>query len=96
MKLTEAEYEALRLVMHRALLETDVEGKTRTDPVGQLIPGIAIFRKLAKHGLIYLTDEDPIILDGGVVFYPTPMWDVNDRATAQAAIDLYEGKGITK
>ncbi len=65
--LSEAEIEALRLM--RAGIHTMVNripDKTYRDGVGIVTPGMAVYRRLAKKGLCYQTEEEP--LEDGFVF----------------------------
>ncbi len=65
--LSEAEVEALRLM--RTGFNTMVNripDKTYRDGVGIVTPGMAVYRRLAKKGLCYQTEEEP--LEDGFVF----------------------------
>jgi hypothetical protein len=55
-----------------AVLVSEVPDKNVRGVFG-LEPGMTIFRKLEKKGLIIITEEEPIQLDDGMWFEFTPM-----------------------
>lgn len=62
-KLSEAEIEALLLLKRESsILVSHIDDKTSYDSFGHKVPGMAIFKKLAKKGLCFQTVEDPVQL----------------------------------
>lgn len=73
-KLSEAEENALELIKRDGcLLASRISDRTDLDVFGNVIPGMAVFKKLEKKGLIFFTEEEPLILDDGTEFYFTPL-----------------------
>jgi hypothetical protein len=59
MQLSEAEYNALRYVnRHGSILVTKIDSKNSRDVFGEIVPGMAVFKKLEKKGLLVFTEED--------------------------------------
>lgn len=59
MELSSSEKIALALMgRKRSILVTSIPDKNDTDVFGDTIPGIAVFKKLEKKGLIFFTEED--------------------------------------
>jgi len=50
------------------VLITSVPDKNERDHIGVFTPGLTLFKKLAKKGLVYFTIEDPLVLDDGTEF----------------------------
>jgi hypothetical protein len=62
-KLTANEIEALRNLQQQGggVLTTSVPDKNDKDPVfGTVEPGIPVYRKLERKGLVFFTEEEPI------------------------------------
>ncbi len=67
MKLTRAEIAALEMIERGSILTTAICDKTNTHHVfGNVNPGIGVFKKLEKKGLLFFTEEDP--MPDGFVF----------------------------
>lgn len=60
-KFSEAEIEALRMASQSSLFK-DISEKTERCGF-EIIPGIRVFQKLEKEGLLYITEEDLIFED---------------------------------
>ena len=69
-KLSEAEEAAIELLREHQgeILTTAIESKNSRGAFGSIVPGIAVFKKLEKKGLVFFTIEDPIVLDDGTEF----------------------------
>lgn len=77
MELSEMEREALEWLKGQggSVLVTAVPEKNTRGVFG-IEPGMTIFRKLEKKGLVIITDEEPIQLDDGSWFEFTPSVDL--------------------
>lgn len=64
-KLSEAEENALEILKLAGggMLITQIPEKTYRNMFGQPEPGLAIYKKLEKKGLVYFTEEEPCFLD---------------------------------
>lgn len=80
-KLSEAEEEAFRRV-RKGILTSSIPSKTITDAVGSLEPGMGVYRKLIKKGLVFETEEEPVYFDDGDQFDPTPMIEFTEEGEA--------------
>lgn len=59
--LSQAEFDGLRWLSSGACnLISMISEKTEHDVFGNPVPGMAIFRKLAKRGYCYQTEEEPV------------------------------------
>lgn len=69
-QLSEAEQNAIVLLRERGgeMLTSDIDSKNSRDVFGSIVPGMNVFKKLEKKGLVYFTIEDPILLDDGTEF----------------------------
>lgn len=62
-KFSEAEIEALILLRKESsILVSHISDKTEVDSFGNKVPGMSIFKKLAKKGFCFQTEEEPIQL----------------------------------
>jgi len=52
-----------------SMLVSYIPDRTGTDELGEIDPGIAVYRRLEAQGLLVLTEEEP--LDDGFLFTPT-------------------------
>lgn len=70
MKLSEAELNALEWLKGEggSLLTSKIEDRNEKDVFGRIHPGIGVFRKLERKGLVYFTEELPVVLDDGLEF----------------------------
>lgn len=77
--MTEAELNALKFLTERggSVLVTEIPDRNEKGLWGETIPGIRVYRKLEKQGLIILTEEEPIDIDGEP-FEFTPMVEITD------------------
>jgi hypothetical protein len=73
--LSEAELNAIDFLKqrHGCCLISEIDDKTSTDVFGMKVPGMTIFKKLAKKGLLYFTEEDPVDFGFDEPFTFTPM-----------------------
>ena len=80
MATSESEYEALKFLADNcgSVLITDIGNKTETDVFGFKIPGIRIYKKLAKAGHVLFTEEESIDIGDGEPFDFTPMVEITD------------------
>lgn len=61
MDLSEAEIAALRWVRESpCTLVSRIPDKTSTNEFGDPVPGMAIFRRLERKGLLFQTEEEPV------------------------------------
>jgi hypothetical protein len=74
--LSEAEERALALAADGVLI-TKVPDRTEKDVFGNPEPGLRVFAKLEKAGLLFQTEEDPIDIDGEP-FHFTPTFEITD------------------
>lgn len=59
MELSTAEKNALSYISRKlSILVTSIPEKNDTDVFGEVIPGITVFKKLEKKGLIFFAEED--------------------------------------
>lgn len=59
MQLSTAECNALAYVsQRRSILVTNIDAKNSRDVFGDIVPGMAVFKKLEKKGLLIFTEED--------------------------------------
>jgi hypothetical protein len=76
---SEAEITALRLIHDKGgVLISHVSDKNEIDVFGNVIPGIRVFAKLIKKGLVFITEEEPFTLDNGEVFCFTPTYELTE------------------
>lgn len=75
MKLTATEEAALEILKHEGgcLLSSKIPNRNERGVFGEIIPGMGAFRSLEKKGLIFFTEEEPIILDDGTEIDLTPL-----------------------
>ena len=61
--LSEAEENAIAFLKHKggSCLVTDVSEKNSRGLFGEAVPGMTIFKKLEKKGLVNITEEEPIL-----------------------------------
>ena len=82
MKLSEAEFEGLRLIRDQyngAMLMYHVPDKNEKDLFGFIIPGIRVYKKLEEKGLVVITEEDTVVFDDGTEFDFTPQIEITDE-----------------
>lgn len=79
-ELSEAEYEALAYLVANsgAVLITAIGDKNETGLFGELVPGMRVYKRLAKAGHVLFTEEEPIDLGDGEMFDFTPMVEITD------------------
>lgn len=75
--MTEAEIAALELA-ERCTLASKIPDNTETDALGAVTPGWRVIRKLEKAGLLYVTEEEPLDVDG-TMFEFTPSVELTDE-----------------
>jgi hypothetical protein len=70
MNLSESEQNALDWLRQEGgeMLTSKIEEKNYRDVFGCTVPGMGVFKKLEKKGLVYFTEEDPIIGEDGSEF----------------------------
>lgn len=84
---SETESSALKFLAENggSVLITSIPDKTSRDLVfGNTIPGIRVYQKLEKLGLLYITEEEPD--ETGFTF--TPMVELTDEGTLVAKKEL--------
>jgi len=81
MKLSESEFRALEILQENegAVLVTQVPEKNDKDLYGWVLPGLNVYKKLDKKGLVIITEEEPIVFDDGEEFTFTPMIELTDE-----------------
>lgn len=90
--LSQAEFEGLMWLNSTPCnLITMIADKTEMDVFGNKVPGMTIFRKLAKRGYCFQTEEDPVRFTDDpeeVPFEFTPSMELSDegRAALKAAM----------
>lgn len=74
MDLSEMEQQALDWLKEKggSVLVSSVEHKKNTRGVFGFEPGMTMFKKLEKKGLVIFTEEEPVQLDDGSWFEYTP------------------------
>lgn len=79
--LTPNERRALEIVRNYggSVLISIVPDKTEKGVFGDIEPGLSIYVKLAKRGLVVITEEDPITLEDGSEFTFTPAIEITDE-----------------
>jgi hypothetical protein len=82
--LSEPEWTALRQC-RTGLLVSHVPDTTSRDVLGDSLPGKRIFSRLVHKGLLIETDEDPILLEDGTPFFPTPTYELTQAGTTLLA-----------
>lgn len=74
MKLSEAELEAIEWLKYEggSMLVTHIPSKSERGILGETVPGMAIFKKLEKKGLVFFSieDEEPFADLPGFSFTP--------------------------
>lgn len=72
--LSASEVEALDWLQSRggSVLVSRVPDKNERDHIGMFTPGLTVFRKLEKKGLVFFTVEEPFELPDGTIFEFTP------------------------
>lgn len=72
-----------------AMLETKIPERNERGMFGDVVPGMRIYRKLDKKGLLYFTEEEPMDLPGdplhGFTFTPEVYITDEGRAALVAA-----------
>lgn len=78
--LSEMEIAALGFLVNRggSVLVTAIPDKTEPGLFGEKMPGMPVFKKLDKRGLVVLTEEEP--MEDGFQF--TPMAELTDTGKA--------------
>lgn len=61
-KLSEAEILALENA-RKVILITDVPSRNERDVFGQNQPGMSVYKRLEKRGLLIITEEDSILIE---------------------------------
>lgn len=81
--LTESEYAAMRLLKEsQSIMLYNIETKTYVNCIDIVVPGMAIFKKLIKKGLCYITVEDP--MEDGTEF--SSSIDLTDKGVAMLPV----------
>jgi hypothetical protein len=76
MKLTATEQIALGNA-RQDFLVSHIPDKNIADPLGDVTPGLRVYKSLEKKGLLFFTTEDPIDL-GGELLTPTASVTLSD------------------
>ena len=78
--LSEGEIIALTLLRDRgSLFEYEVDSKNDIDVFGFPVPGKRVFNKLIKKNLVFLTEEEPIVLENGEEFQFSSTYELTDE-----------------
>jgi len=84
--LSQAEFEGLMWLKNTSCnLVSMIADKTELDFFGNKVPGMTIFRKLAKRGYCYQTEEEPVRFTDDpdeVPFDFTPSMELTDEGRA--------------
>ncbi|MBI6883088.1 hypothetical protein [Pseudomonas putida] len=83
--LSSAEISALKWIRKGAGTEVSrIEEKASESMWGDVVPGMAVFKRLEKKGLCYQTLEDPILLDeeDGETFEFSSTMELTDEGLA--------------
>lgn len=82
-QLSEAEFGALEFIASNGgeVLESRVEPTNKKDCFGNVIPGMTVFRRLEKAGLVFFTEEDSIEVAGLPDFTFTPSICLTEAGT---------------
>lgn len=69
-ELSEAEQTAMDWLRNEGgeILTSRIEDKSCRDVFGGTIPGMTVFKKLAKKGLVFFSEEEPFELEDGTWF----------------------------
>lgn len=75
MNLSSTEEAALELLKMSGgcILMSAIPDRNEPGVFGDVTPGMRVYKSLEKKGLIFFTEEDPLILEDGTVFEFTPM-----------------------
>lgn len=75
MNLSDTEEAALEhlKVSGGCILVSAIPDRNERGVFGDITPGMRVYKSLEKKGLIFFTEEDPLILEDGTVFEFTPM-----------------------
>lgn len=60
------------------VLISAIPDKNENDGLGEVTPGIRVFKKLEKAGLVIITEEDEFTFNDGDTFTFTPMVELTD------------------
>lgn len=84
MKLSDAEHAALTLLVSEGgcVLTSAIPDKNDEDVLGNVLPGMRVYVKLDKLGLVMITEEDPIDLGDGEEFTFTNEVYITDEGKA--------------
>lgn len=86
MKLSHSQEAALKIVHKKgSILISQIPDKNEIDSVFKdIIPGMSVYKKLEKLGLLIITEEEPIeVLDG---FCFTPSVELTDAGLIEAKL----------
>ena len=80
MKLSENEEIALELLKAAGgcILSSKVPDKNEPGVFGEITPGLGVYKKLEKKGLIFFTEEEPLVLEDGTCIDLTPLICLKD------------------
>jgi hypothetical protein len=68
-RLSEAEETAIAwLKAEGAILVTKIPDRNEKDCLGAITPGLGVFRKLERKGLVFFTEEEPVTFEDGFEF----------------------------
>ena len=75
------------------MLETEIPDRNSRTVFGDVLPGMHVYRKLDKMGLLFFTEEEPLDLPGDVLdgFTFTP--EVYITEEGRSALDLARSNG---
>lgn len=79
MNISKNELNALLFLQENGgVLVSSLEEKNEKDRFGDMIFGMAIFKKLIKKELCFITEEDPVMLNNGEMFDFTPSLEITE------------------
>ena len=89
MSLSASERAALQTLVNEggSMLETRIPDRNERCVFGDAVPGVSVYRRLEKRGLLYFTEEEPLNLPGDPLdgFTFTPEVYITDEGRAALA-----------
>lgn len=89
LKLSSSEVAALTTLVEAggSMLETKIPERNERNPFGDVQPGLGVYRRLCKKGLLYFTEEEPLDLPGDPIdgFTFTPEVYITDEGRVALA-----------
>lgn len=73
---------AALLLARTGVLVSRIPEKSGVGLLGEAIPGLTIFRRLDRRGLLIEAEEEPIDIGGGESFTFTPSFEITEAGEA--------------